>query len=200
MEKNNNNLFDGKVLTVPNVLTFCRILLIGPFVYFFVCERYIEATVAICLSGLTDCFDGYLARRLNQVSDLGKILDPVADKLTLVAVAVCICVLFPTVLPLMIILAAKDLLMLLGGMYLLKNNITPTPAKWYGKLGTIVFYFSVCLIVFLKAVYNYENDILTFVLMGLTAATMIFALINYFIIFLQQSKDNKDKKVKEKKL
>lgn len=190
MEEKSKTLTDGKIFTVPNILTFCRIVLIAPFLYFFITERYIEATAILTASGLSDCFDGLLARKLNQVSDLGKLLDPVADKLTLVAVAVCICIMFPIVIPLMIILALKDLLMLCGGLYMIKKGIKPPAAKWYGKVGTIVFYFSVCLIVFLKAFYQIESDILTIVLMSLTAITMIFALVKYFQLFLKLKKEN----------
>lgn len=190
MEEKSKTLTDGKIFTVANILTFCRIVLIAPFLYFFITERYIEATAILTASGLSDCFDGLLARKLNQVSDLGKLLDPVADKLTLVAVAVCICIMFPIVIPLMIILALKDLLMLCGGLYMIKKGIKPPAAKWYGKVGTIVFYFSVCLIVFLKAFYQIESDILTIVLMSLTAITMIFALVKYFQLFLKLKKEN----------
>lgn len=190
MEEKSKTLTDGKIFTVANILTFCRIVLIAPFLYFFITERYIEATAILTASGLSDCFDGLLARKLNQVSDLGKLLDPVADKLTLVAVAVCICIMLPIVIPLMIILALKDLLMLCGGLYMIKKGIKPPAAKWYGKVGTIVFYFSVCLIVFLKAFYQIESDILTIVLMSLTAITMIFALVKYFQLFLKLKKEN----------
>ena len=190
MEEKSKTLTDGKIFTVPNILTFCRIVLIAPFLYFFITERYIEATAILTASGLSDCFDGLLARKLNQVSDLGKLLDPVADKLTLVAVAVCICIMFPIVIPLMIILALKDLLMLCGGLYMIKKGIKPPAAKWYGKVGTIVFYFSVCLIEFLKAFYQIESDILTIVLMSLTAITMIFALVKYFQLCLKLKKEN----------
>lgn len=190
MEEKSITLSDGKIFTVPNILTFCRIVLIAPFLYFFITERYIEATAILVASGLSDCFDGFLARKLNQVSDLGKLLDPVADKLTLVAVAVCICIMFPIVIPLMVILALKDLLMLCGGLYMIKKGIKPPAAKWYGKVGTIVFYFSVCLIVFLKAFFQIESDVLTIVLMTLTAITMIFALVKYFQLFLKLRKEN----------
>ncbi|MGN0558301.1 MAG: CDP-alcohol phosphatidyltransferase family protein [Acutalibacteraceae bacterium] len=190
MEEKSKTLSDEKIFTVANILTFCRIVLIAPFLYFFITERYIEATATVVASGLSDCFDGLLARKLNQVSDLGKLLDPVADKLTLVAVAVCICIMFPIVIPLMVILALKDLLMLCGGLYMIKKGIKPPAAKWYGKVGTIVFYFSVCLIVFLKAFFQIESDILTIVLMSLTAITMIFALVKYFQLFLKLRKEN----------
>lgn len=74
----------------------------------------------IIISGLTDCVDGFVARHFNQVSDFGKILDPVADKLTLLAVGIGICILTPEVITVMVILIIKDLLMLIGGIALIK--------------------------------------------------------------------------------
>lgn len=189
-----------RVFTIPNIMTICRIVLILPFMICFLNDKYIEAAVLIITSGLTDCFDGMIARKLNQVSSLGKILDPIADKLTLIAVGICLCVYMPIVTPVMIILMLKDLLMLMGGIALIKCKVAPSPAKWYGKIGTIMFYFSVCLIVFLKAFFQYENDVLSFVLLSLTAAFMIFALVMYYHIYSKQMKEVKEqvKGVKDK--
>lgn len=194
----------SQVLTIPNIISFVRILLIIPFIAFFIDKNYIAASITIILSGLSDCFDGVIARKCNQVTELGKMLDPLADKLTLVTVAVCICIMFPVVLPLMIVLAAKDIMMLIGCTYLIRRNLIPPAAKWYGKFGTVVFYFSVSLIVFLKAVFQYESDFLTLVLMTITAITMLFALAKYFGIFLKMKNGdsyvvkNKDIKNKDK--
>ncbi len=183
----------NKIITIPNVMSMCRIVLILPFIICFLSEKYIESAVLIITSGLTDCFDGLIARKLHQVSSLGKILDPIADKLTLIAVGICLCVYMPIVTPVIVILMVKDLLMLLGGIALIKCKVTPSPAKWYGKLGTIMFYFSVCLIVFLKAFFQYENDVLSFVLLSITAALMIFALVMYYHIYSVQMKEAKNK-------
>ena len=87
------------LVTVPNLITYVRFLLVPPFIYFFLEENYIMAGVMIGLSGLSDCFDGFFARRLNQVTSLGKILDPIADKVTLIAVAVCMLIYMPSILP-----------------------------------------------------------------------------------------------------
>mgnify|MGYP000325195803 CR=1 FL=1 len=71
------------LVTIPNIITYVRFVLIIPFVYFFLAEQYIYAAICIGLSGLSDCFDGMAARKLNQVTPLGKILDPIADKVCL---------------------------------------------------------------------------------------------------------------------
>lgn len=182
--------------TIPNLLSLLRIVLIAPFVVFFLRQNYIAAAIIIIISGVSDALDGFIARKFNQITDLGKMLDPLADKLTLIAIMICIVILFPIVLPVVIILIIKDVIMMIGASVLLKSDIKPPAARWYGKIGTIMFYFSVALIVFLKAVFDYENPILSLILLGVTAAMMIFALIEYFMVF-RKLKDDSNNDVKE---
>ena len=84
------------MVTVPNLITYFRFILVVPFVIFFLKENYILGRHNDRSVGLSDCFDGLLARKLNQVTSLGKILDPIADKVTLVAVAVCMVIYIPS--------------------------------------------------------------------------------------------------------
>ena len=83
--------------------------------------------------------------------------------------------------------------MLLAGLILLKKHKTPPPAQWYGKIATIVFYVSVAIIVLLKALWGIENITLTITLMCITVVLMFFALIKYFILFLQILGNDPDK-------
>lgn len=110
------------LVTIPNIITYVRFVLIIPFVYFFLAEQYIYAAICIGLSGLSDCFDGMAARKLNQVTPLGKILDPIADKVTLFAVVICMVIYVPMVLPILVTLLVKDLIMLIGGADLIKKD------------------------------------------------------------------------------
>ena len=194
----NKEIKPADFVTIPNLLTYLRILLIAPFVISFIKEQYILAMVFLGISALSDCCDGYIARRFNQITDLGKMLDPVADKLTLLAVMVCITIMTPQVLPLMVILIIKDVSMLIGGTILLKKGLNPPAAKWYGKLGTIMFYGSVIIIVFLKAVFKIEIPVLDIILLSATSFVMIFALVKYFLIYksLLREKNNKNNNIK----
>lgn len=194
----NKDIKPADFVTIPNLLTYLRILLIAPFVISFLKEQYILAMVFLGISALSDCCDGYIARRFNQITALGKMLDPVADKLTLLAVMVCITIMTPQVLPLMVILIIKDVSMLIGGTILLKKGLNPPAAKWYGKLGTIMFYGSVIIIVFLKAVFKIEIPVLDIILLSATAFVMIFALVKYFLIYksLLREKNNKNNNIK----
>ena len=109
-------------LNIPNLLSLFRILILVPFVNFVLKEDYLCAGLVLVLSGITDMFDGYLARKLNQVTDLGKMLDPIADKVTLVTIMICLSIKFPKMLSFMIILVIKEILMLCAGAILLKSN------------------------------------------------------------------------------
>lgn len=199
MEKEKWSFKPSDLYTIPNILTYLRFLLVVPFVYFFIQAKfvdpayYIAAAVCVGLSGLTDCFDGLLARKLNQQTSLGRILDPAADKFTLIAVAVCMVIYIPALLPLMLVLMVKDLTMMICGLILLSKKIPLPASRWYGKMATVVFYLSVSVIIFLKAVYGYENTVLITILFCVTTACMIFALLNYSKMFLDLIKQNKNK-------
>lgn len=181
------------LVTVPNLITYLRFLLVYPFIWFFINENYIMAGIMIGLSGLSDCFDGFFARKLNQVTSLGKILDPIADKVTLVAVAVCMVVYEPKIMPIMMILVAKEFLMLLGGFILLLRKLTPPPANIFGKIATLVFYFAISLIIFIKIVWGKENLTVITISLIAVAAAMLLALVQYAIVFFKMnSKKNKE--------
>ena len=179
------------LVTGTNILTYLRFLLVAPFIFFFLNKNYIAAALCIGFSGLSDCLDGFLARKLDQVTSLGKILDPIADKVTLVSVAVCMVIYMPSLLPIMLVMIGKEFLMLLGGLILLIMKITPPPARWYGKVATVIFYLSVCTIIFLKAAFNITNDMLITVTFIVTAAFMVFALVMYAALIVKQIKAEK---------
>ena len=188
-----------KNINVPNTLTVIRFIVIVPMVQFLLKEEYIQAGIMILISALSDMMDGFLARKLNQVTDLGKILDPIADKLTLIAVVICVNVLYPEVMPFVLVLFAKELLMLAGGAFLLKFRIRPPAAKWFGKLSTVLFYSSITTLIMLKAIWGYNNDILTLTLLSVTTVSMLFSLVMYFILFvgLVREKNKADMELQE---
>ena len=185
----------NKNINVPNALSLFRIVLIVPFVYYFLHDQIVPAAACLVLSGLSDMFDGMIARKFHQITELAKMLDPVADKLTQGTVAVCLAIEQPVLIPLLAIFIVKELLMLVAGSFLvLKKKKRPTGSKWYGKVATILFYFSFVVIVSLKGFFQIENLAVTVTLLSVTAAFMIYAFIQYFKIFLQllHSTDPKD--------
>ena len=195
--------------TIPNLLSVLRILVIGPFAYFFLNDQLLWAVAMLAFSGLSDLFDGLIARKFNQVTELGKMLDPVADKLTQATIAVCLAVKHPILIPILLVFVFKELGMLVGGCILLKKKTRPCAAKWYGKVATFSFYISAVVIVVMEGVfhlYTTTTVVISYVLLGITAVFMIYAMVRYFQIFLQllhstDPKDNLDmnREIKAKK-
>lgn len=170
------------------MLSIVRIIFIIPFVLSVINDDYTSAGIILIISGISDFLDGYIARKYNQITRVGKMLDPTADKLTLMAVMVCVGIKFNKIFPFMIILITKEILMLAAGIILLRKKLTPPSAKWYGKLSTVVFYVSIIVIISFKAIWNLDIEILDVSLMILTAFFMIYALIRYFCIFREMIK------------
>jgi len=133
--------FEGRILTVPNLLSLCRLLLIGPIVWLYIGkDRPLAAAVLLLLSALTDSLDGFIARRFHQVSDLGKALDPVADKLTQMAVIFCLLYRFPRFWPLFIVLCVKEVVVALTTILAIRSSGNMASARWHGKITTTLLY------------------------------------------------------------
>ncbi|MCL2486920.1 MAG: CDP-alcohol phosphatidyltransferase family protein, partial [Oscillospiraceae bacterium] len=133
-------------LNVPNALSGFRLALIPLFCWMFILGNsnyryYYLAGLCLALSGLSDLFDGYFARKLNQETALGKWLDPTADKLTLGAVVGCMWLRFADAIPALHILFSllflKEVVMAAGGIFIFrKKKLEILPSRWWGKIGT----------------------------------------------------------------
>lgn len=144
-----NRLFSKKeILTIPNLLSLVRLLMIPAIVWLY-CARqnYYAATVMIILSAATDIADGIIARKCNMVSDFGKILDPIADKCTQGALIICLLVKYPQMFWLVILFVVKEGVVALLGYITLKSKDSVDGAKWYGKLSTVVLYSAMVLLI-----------------------------------------------------
>ncbi len=136
-----NSLFKGKVLTVPNLLSALRILLIPVFMWSYLRRENITATVVLlAASGLTDMLDGFIARRFHMVSEFGKALDPLADKLTQLAMLCCLVLRFPRLLWLIIVLCVKECFVASTQLLVLHRTDMVLGAEWHGKLTTLLLY------------------------------------------------------------
>ncbi len=148
------DLFKG-CWTVPNLISFIRIVLIPFFAYFYLKNEVVIALVILAVSGLSDFFDGKIARKFNQVSNLGKLLDPVADKLTQITIAVLLFIEFRhctnTIMQafgwVFLVFLVKEGIMVIGGLLMLIFGIRPGAAEIYGKVATFVFYVAMILII-----------------------------------------------------
>ena len=170
---------------VPNVLSLIRILLVPVFLVLYLSGRQDWAFLTLLVSGVTDLLDGFIARRFNMITDCGKLLDPISDKLTQVAVVVAMATRYAQILPLAALCLLKEVCQAVGGVILLKKGCSVHGSKWFGKASTVVFY--VCMLVLVL-----WGDVLPsaagWALIGVAGLCMLLAFVGYLQMFVQISR------------
>ncbi len=143
MNEQANDKNQNKILTIPNLLSLFRLLLVPVFCWTYLgLENDPLTVVFLLLSGLTDIVDGWIARHFNMTSDLGKVLDPVADKLTQAAMLLCLLLTFPKLSVLFALLALKEISDGVTGLLVIKKTGKVLGAEWHGKLSTVLLYLT----------------------------------------------------------
>lgn len=189
MENNiKDKLKKDDILTIPNMLSFFRILLIPimALVYHY-SNHYIATVAVIALSGLTDIADGKIARKYNMTSDFGKFIDPVADKLTQLAMILCLLSKYPGMLNLVILMVLKESFLFALSYINFKKTGIVNSAKWYGKVTTAVLYtVMIVLFLFPNISATLANDLI--VLCGLVIFVSMLLYGRLFYISLKNFK------------
>lgn len=171
---------------IPNWLSFFRLLCVGGVVAAFACDRMVAALVIYLVASFTDILDGYLARRNHWITDLGKLLDPLADKLLQLSVLIC----FKGAgligwWPLAVVLV-KELAMIAGGFFLYKNKDRVVYANWMGKLSTFVFFGAIILTFLHDYTAPWDGYIMTGAV-ALAVVTMLqYAYLNVYKPYLRR--------------
>ena len=172
-----------QVLTIPNLLSAVRLLLI-PVIGWLYCKKqaYLSAVGVLILSGVTDVVDGMIARRCGMVSDFGKILDPIADKLTQGIVLIFLTVRYPLMLPLVIVFAVKELLMIILGACVLREADVVNSSQWHGKLTTVLLYAVMSVLILFPSIpFSVAN---TMIVCCIGMVLLSFALYCRFYVHL----------------
>lgn len=165
-----------RILTIPNVLSFFRLCLIPLFVWLYcIRQNFFWTAAVLALSGLTDVADGYIARRFNMVSALGKILDPVADKLTQGAMLFCLLTRFPFMALLLILFVMKEAFDAVTGILVVKKTKQVYGAEWHGKATTSMLYGMMFVHLVWYDIPVWISDFLTCLCIGM----MMFSLFLY---------------------
>ncbi|ADL51773.1 CDP-alcohol phosphatidyltransferase family protein [Clostridium cellulovorans] len=176
---------DKKIFTLPNLLSVLRIMLIPFFLVYFLNGQIKYSLFFLVLSGISDVLDGYIARKFNQTSELGKILDPIGDKLTQISIVLGFAILYEKARPILAIFALKELAMIIGGIIIFKNYKAVPGSQWWGKFATTLFYISVFIILMLGKMLS-ENQII--IILTIAVMTMVFALVKYIPFFKKEMK------------
>lgn len=135
-----NKDYDKRIITIPNILTAIRLLLIPFFVWQYLSGKFVAATIIVVVSGVTDVIDGIIARKFNMVSALGKALDPIADKLTQICVMLCLVRAFPKIWFPLALLIVKEFISGILGLMIITRTGTTYSAEWHGKAATVAIY------------------------------------------------------------
>ena len=188
-------------INIPNVLCYIRILLVPFFVYLFIKEYYWQSAVVVLVASATDVVDGWIARHFNMVTDWGKFIDPLADKLMQFTMLIMAIFKNPWVSILVGVFALKELIMLIVGVYLYHKGDNLNGAMWCGKLCTVILDASLLLIIGLPK--HMIKDEWIFCVVGVCTVFLILSFVVYMRAYMklyrnmkaegiiQSKKDNK---------
>ena len=164
---------------IPNILTIFRFIFIPIIIYFIFTGNYILGFIFFTISGITDILDGFIARKYNLISNFGKLMDPLADKLTQISVLASL--VFVNIIPVWIlaIVILKELIMVIGASFLYGKDVV-VYSKWYGKLATVLFYLAIVISLLTKQfeVTEFWVDF-SMIIYCIAVISTIFSLIMY---------------------
>lgn len=164
---------------IPNILSVLRLFMVPVFIYCYF--EYSSGTKSLIATGVyvlawfTDALDGYLARHNNWITDVGKILDPLADKCMQLAAAVCFTIDNKIFLLVVIPLLVKEIGMLIAAIRIMKSQKIVVSSSWYGKVATVVLFLCAFTRTFVRG--NAALDVFLAVFM---LSMMVFSLLMYY--------------------
>lgn len=171
-----------ELFSIPNLLSYLRLLLLPVFAVLYCNGIDGWAAVAILLSAATDVADGIIARKFNMMTEFGKILDPLADKLTQAVVSACLLIRYPIMWVLFLIILVKESFQGIGGLLLYRKVKSMRSSEWFGKLSTAFFYAVVAYLVLFAPTPSFWFTSLPILV---SAGLMLFALVRYAHRFIQ---------------
>jgi len=178
---------------IPNILCYIRFMLIPVFVVLYMKaeypKEYLRAASVVLISGITDFLDGFIARKFDMITELGKLIDPLADKLTQASLIFVLVVKIKWMFLLLIIFVLLQLFLLVASLVMLKKDVRLNGAKWFGKVSTTVFYAVMLVLVSYPAL----NENITNMLMLICGAFLLLSLILYireYVLLYRHAKAN----------
>ena len=184
------------VLTIPNLLTLIRLLAIPVLARLIYVGQPYDLVAFLLFLGiwLTDMLDGYIARKYNQITEFGKLFDPFVDKLFQLTTAVMMCVVGKLPLWVPLVIGVKELAMILGSLFLLREKDKVVYARWYGKAATVLFVAAFASLFFLP-----ENAVwLSHYIFVPPMAMSLFAYVCYGINFFRLRRQMPDSRSETK--
>ena len=181
----------NKILTVPNALSLLRILLVPVFMYLYIGrQNTLWTAIVLIISCASDVIDGPIARKFNQVSDVGKALDPIGDKLTQIGLMVCLITKYPLMWVPAIIIVIKEIVSGILGLVTIKKANVVKGAVWHGKLTTVLLF----LMMGLHLLWPPRlPDVISWISIGICCAMMLYSFTMYTIRYIRTLKEAQTK-------
>lgn len=171
----------NRVFTVPNILTMFRIVLIPVFMYLYLSGKFVPSLIVIGLSALSDVLDGFIARKFKLVTTLGKILDPIADKLSQLALMLCLLNRFwPQMLIPVVLIVIKELTTGIVALVTVNKTGIVKSSVWHGKVTTVLLYAMMMLHVLWFDIPSTVSWITVLVCSAMMLLSFILYLIQHF--------------------
>lgn len=168
--------------SIPNLLSYLRIILLPIYFCLYLNEYYGVAAVLMIFSFLTDTLDGKIARKFNMVTSFGKMLDPVADKLTQGVIAISLCFHYPQMLILVIVFLAKEMYMIICGILLLGKGFMINGAQMHGKVCTVVLDIVICS----AMLFPDLPDLAIVIMVIIGCVFMLYSFVQYFKMYKEE--------------
>lgn len=169
---------------IPNLLSFIRLALCPVFIWAFFNLSPVEAFVIFGIASLLDIIDGFIARKFNAITVLGKIIDPVADKVLQLSAVVCFTV--QKIIPwfVVVVLGLKELTMLIGGGIISKKKKNVVYSNTYGKIASFITSVSLCAMFFVEGGFLEPVRIPVYVLLYVAVILSVISMVQYGLIAL----------------
>lgn len=183
------------LLSIPNILCYIRFLLIPMFVIQYIKAEapgeYMRAAAIVLASGLTDFLDGFIARTFDMVTELGKLIDPLADKLTQASLLFVLIVKIKYMFLLLILFVIMQLFMLVAGLAMLKKGKRLDGSKWFGKVSTTVFYAVMLVLVALPKLRQSTINILMLICGAFLALSFALYVREYIMMYREVKQEER---------
>lgn len=172
----------ARIVTIPNVISLARLACVPVFVWLLVDDELLAAAALLAVLGASDWVDGWIARHFDQGSDLGKVLDPVADRILLLVAAVSLLVQGSAPLVVGILVLAREAVISIAVLALAAAGARRIDVQWVGKAGTLALMFAFPLFLWSDAIHGTASDVVLVAAWGMAVsglALSYYAAVNY---------------------
>ena len=176
-----------EAFSIPNLLCYVRLIMIPIFSYLYITadssRDYFIAAIFVLVASLTDFFDGFIARKYNMITEWGKFLDPLADKLMQAAMLFMLIVKVKWMFLLIILFILKEGFMATAGIVMLNKGRKLNGAKWFGKVSTAVFYVIMLVLIALPSLNNIVVNLLLIICACFLTLSFVLYIKEYILMY-----------------